>query len=163
MLIYEQWAYTHCSDFVHEVFQLTFAKSFDWNTYWHRSSHIIATNLYSLFFLLHYRMKSTAFLTTIMTLNWIFEIISFYTDASSMLFDIINALQGVFIFVMFVCTPRIFQLIMRWWKDRGSFRVLNSNDDHPYYNYNDIQMTALKNGNNNNRRTWFCATFSIVI
>lgn len=89
-----------------------------------------------------YSMKSTAFLTTIMTLNWIFEIISFYTDASSMLFDIINALQGVFIFVMFVCTPRIFQHIMRWWKDRGSFRVLTTND------IEDIQMTTLKQNNN---------------
>src|SRR5690349_16208893 len=69
-------------------------------------------------------MKSTAFLTIIMTINWIFEIISFYAEASSTLFDIINALQGVLIFLMFVCLPRPLKLIREWWKDRGSFQVI---------------------------------------
>lgn len=84
-------------------------------------------------------MKSTAFLTIIMTINWIFEIISFYNETSSTLFDIINALQGVLIFLMFVCMPRPLTLITRWWKDRGSFQVL----DNKPSNSNDIQMTSL--------------------
>lgn len=91
------------------------------------------------------RMKSTAFLTTIMTINWIFEIISFYVDAPSTMFDIVNALQGVFIFLMFVCTPRPLELIKRWWKDRGSFKVLDNNNqqDDRRRPRNDIQMTSL--------------------
>jgi hypothetical protein len=84
-------------------------------------------------------MKSTAFLTIIMTINWIFEIISFYNETSSTLFDIINALQGVLIFLMFVCLPRPMKLIKRWWKDRGSFQVLDNKPSNSY----DIQMTSL--------------------
>lgn len=84
-------------------------------------------------------MKSTAYLTIIMTINWIFEIISFYNETSSTLFDIINALQGVLIFLMFVCMPRPLRLIESWWKDRGSFQVL----DNKPSNSNDIQMTSL--------------------
>jgi hypothetical protein len=82
-------------------------------------------------------MKSTAYLTLIMTVNWIFEIISFYNETSSTLFDIINALQGVFIFFIFVCLPRPMTLIKHWWKDRGSFQVL------PDKHLNEIQMTSL--------------------
>lgn len=88
----------------------------------------------------HFSMKSTAFLTIIMTINWIFEIISFYAETSSTLFDIINALQGVLIFLMFVCLPRPLKLIGKWWNDRGSFQVLDNNFEKPS---NDIQMTAL--------------------
>lgn len=90
----------------------------------------------------HFRMISTAFLTIIMTINWIFEIISFYNETSADLFDIFNALQGVFIFLMFVCLPRPLKLIESWWKDRGSFRVL---DDESSFTKspNDIQMTSL--------------------
>lgn len=84
-------------------------------------------------------MKSTAFLTIIMTINWIFEIISFYNETSSTLFDIINALQGVLIFLMFVCLPQNLKLVGKWWNDRGSFQVLDDFERSP----NDIQMTSL--------------------
>lgn len=83
-------------------------------------------------------MKSTALLTLCMTVNWIFEIISFYNETSSTLFDIINALQGILIFLIFVCLPRPMQLIKHWWKDRGSFHVISEKS------YNEIQMTSLK-------------------
>ncbi|CRK89467.1 CLUMA_CG003206, isoform A [Clunio marinus] len=86
-------------------------------------------------------MKSTAFLTIIMTINWIFEIISFYNETSSTLFDIINALQGVLIFLMFVCLPRPLKLIGQWWNDRGSFQVLDNNFEKQ--TSDDIQMTTL--------------------
>lgn len=58
-----------------------------------------------------------------MTLNWIFEIISFYVqsaDGSLVIFDILNALQGILIFIIFVCLPRPLHIIKRWWMDRGS-------------------------------------------
>lgn len=87
-----------------------------------------------------FSMKSTAFLTIIMTINWIFEIISFYAETSTTLFDIVNALQGVLIFLVFVCLPRPLQLIKHWWNDRGSFQVLDGNYEKPS---NDIQMTSL--------------------
>ncbi|XP_070491185.1 probable G-protein coupled receptor Mth-like 14 [Chironomus tepperi] len=83
-------------------------------------------------------MKSTAYLTLIMTVNWIFEIISFYNETSSTLFDIINALQGLLIFFIFVCLPRPMKLIKHWWKDRGSFEVISQKP------LNEIQMTSLK-------------------
>lgn len=86
-------------------------------------------------------MKSTAFLTVIMTINWIFEIISFYNETSSTMFDIINALQGVLIFLMFVCLPRPMKLIQAWYKDRGSFEVLPDNDLRG--SHNKIQMKTL--------------------
>ena len=88
-----------------------------------------------------FSMISTAFLTIIMTINWIFEIISFYNETSATLFDIFNALQGVLIFLMFVCLPRPMKLIESWWKDRGSFQVLA--DDKLEKSPNDIQMTSL--------------------
>lgn len=89
-----------------------------------------------------FSMKSTAFLTIIMTINWIFEIISFYAETSSTIFDIINALQGVLIFLMFVCLPRPMKLIKHWWSDRGSFQVLRDSDSLAKPT-NDIQMTSL--------------------
>jgi hypothetical protein len=86
-------------------------------------------------------MKSTAFLTIIMTINWIFEIISFYTETSGVFFDIINALQGVLIFLVFVCLPRQLEFVRQWWKDRGSFQVLP--DDSAQKAPSDIQMKSL--------------------
>lgn len=61
-----------------------------------------------------------------MTLNWIFEIISFYvhsSDSSLVLFDILNALQGIVIFIIFVCLPKPKAIITRWWHDRGSLEL----------------------------------------
>lgn len=36
------------------------------------------------------------------------------------LFDILNALQGIVIFIIFVCLPRPLNIIKHWWMDRGS-------------------------------------------
>lgn len=74
-------------------------------------------------------MKSTAYLTIIMTINWIFEIISFYNETSSIFFDIVNALQGVFILFIFVCLPRPTKIIKHWWNDRGSYEVVARETD----------------------------------
>lgn len=72
-----------------------------------------------------------------MTITWLCEILSFYfTSAhlSPILFlDIINALQGVFIFLLFVCLPQPFSLIRehitRAYKARAQI--------------NDVEMTRL--------------------
>lgn len=78
-----------------------------------------------------HRARSTAYLYIIMTVNWIFEIISFYihtSDASLVLFDILNALQGIVIFIIFVSLPQPLGVIKRWWRDRGSFEVVRSTE-----------------------------------
>lgn len=70
--------------------------------------------------------RSTAYLYIIMTVNWVFEIISFYihsSEASVVLFDILNALQGIVIFIIFVSLPQPLGIIKHWWSDRGSFPV----------------------------------------
>lgn len=56
-----------------------------------------------------------------MAMNWVFEIISFYisSSASLELFDILNALQGIVIFIIFVSLPRPLHIIKHWWIDRG--------------------------------------------
>lgn len=78
-----------------------------------------------------------------MTVNWVFEIISFYihsSEASVVLFDILNALQGIVIFIIFVSLPQPLGIIKRWWSDRGSFQLprdtelqtLNKSEDNGY-------------------------------
>lgn len=115
-----------------------FRLSSEWSAFSIKTEILTSTSL-----LAHcFSMKSTAFLTIIMTINWIFEIISFYAETSSTIFDIINALQGVLIFLMFVCLPRPMKLIKHWWNDRGSFQVLRDSDSLAKPT-NDIQMMSL--------------------
>lgn len=38
-------------------------------------------------------------------------------------FDVLIALQGVIIFIVFVCLPRPMRIIKRWWVAGGSFDV----------------------------------------
>lgn len=75
-----------------------------------------------------------------MAINWIFEIISFYvqgSESSLVLFDIINALQGILIFLIFVYLPYPRNIIMKWWKDRGSLEI------------HETELEVLKQPNNN--------------
>lgn len=60
-----------------------------------------------------------------MAMNWVFEIVSFYvsTSASLELFDILNALQGIVIFIIFISLPRPLYIIKHWWIDRGEFNT----------------------------------------
>lgn len=80
-----------------------------------------------------------------MTVNWLFEIISFYNDTSSTVFDVINALQGVIIFGMFICLPHPMKLVRRWWKDRGSLQISQIYADK---NNSDTEMISLKGPRN---------------
>lgn len=75
-----------------------------------------------------------------MAINWIFEIISFYvqgSESSLVLFDIINALQGILIFLIFVYLPYPRNIIIKWWKDRGSLEICET------------ELEVLKQPNNN--------------
>lgn len=76
--------------------------------------------IFVLFYIIN-RAKSTAYLYIIMAINWVFEIVSFYVSstASLELFDILNALQGIVIFIIFVSLPRPLYIIKHWWIDRG--------------------------------------------
>lgn len=82
-----------------------------------------------------------------MTLNWIFEIISFYVqsaEGSLVIFDIMNALQGILIFIIFICLPRPLHIIKRWWMDRGSLD-LDLETCEPV----ETEMETLNNGQTN--------------
>lgn len=74
-----------------------------------------------------------------MSFNWILEIVTFYvSDVSALImFDIINALQGVVIFIIFVYLEYPRKVIIEWWKDRGSFDVRENEVD-------DQEMAPLK-------------------
>lgn len=38
-------------------------------------------------------------------------------------FDVLIALQGVFIFIIFICSPKPLRIIKRWWIATGSLDV----------------------------------------
>lgn len=61
-----------------------------------------------------------------MAMNWVFEIASFYisSTASLEIFDILNALQGIVIFIIFVSFPRPLHIIKHWWIDRGALNTI---------------------------------------
>lgn len=91
------------------------------------------------FFLFIHRRISTNLLLGVMFITWLCEIISFYfttAHLSPILFlDIINALQGVFIFMVFVGLPRPFKLIKTYIKeaynDRGSVDLAQAETEMP--------------------------------
>lgn len=68
-----------------------------------------------------------------MAMNWLFEIISFYVSASASveLFDILNALQGIVIFIIFVSLPRPLHIIKHWWMDRGEWNTTEMEELRP--------------------------------
>ncbi|XP_018018082.1 probable G-protein coupled receptor Mth-like 3 [Hyalella azteca] len=57
----------------------------------------------------------------LMGVSWIFEVISFFVDDSGnsilsyawIFFDFVNIMQGVLIFVVFVCRPSVLRLLTR--------------------------------------------------
>lgn len=38
-------------------------------------------------------------------------------------FDVLIALQGVFIFIIFICSPKPLKILKRWWVANGSLDV----------------------------------------
>lgn len=84
------------------------------------------------------------------------EMLTYYTSGKfdPIMFDLFNALQGIFIFIIYVCLPVPWRTIKRWYRDRGSLNLpitelqeLNPNRN----NINNISSTT--NNNNINNRT----------
>lgn len=72
-----------------------------------------------------------------MSICTIFEIISFFCNSHDRLqiVDILIALQGVVIIIIFVCLKRPMNIIKRWWVEKGSLDL------------NIIEMEMLNNTN----------------
>lgn len=45
------------------------------------------------------------------------------------IFDIFIALQGLFIFIIFVCSPKPLWMIKRWWISSGSLEIIAPNSE----------------------------------
>lgn len=62
-----------------------------------------------------------------MTIEMIAYIVSSSSPPSGLspfaFFDVLIALQGVIIFILFVCLPRPMRIIKRWWIESGSLDV----------------------------------------
>lgn len=82
-----------------------------------------------------FRAKNVAFLFAIISVCRLIELITSHLnsainvdDANTIspfaFFDIFIALQGVFIFIIFVCSPTPLWIIKRWWISSGSLDVV---------------------------------------
>lgn len=82
-------------------------------------------------FCFYSRAKSTCILLLIQSVCFIAEVISFYSSAgTSIFFELLNALQGFFILIMFIFLPNRWLIIQQWWSgDQGSFVVENSRNN----------------------------------
>ena len=77
-----------------------------------------------------------------MAINWIFEIISFYVQTAEIsfdIFDILNGLQGLVIFTIFVTLKKPFTIIKRWYKDSGSLDVREAENEANRINETEMQ------------------------
>ncbi|ALC42966.1 mthl14 [Drosophila busckii] len=75
--------------------------------------------------------KCVALLGIIIILAWLFEIITFYSpgqEAYLLLCDMINALQGLWIMLIFLVVRRRRTIILRWWYDRGSHSIADDTE-----------------------------------
>ncbi|GAB0093927.1 probable G-protein coupled receptor Mth-like 14 [Sergentomyia squamirostris] len=80
--------------------------------------------------------KSTFYMYCIQAVCFIIEIISFYANGNNiiLMFDTINALQGMLILTIFICLPHTLKIIKMWWKDRGSHVVTPAGETNRNYN-----------------------------
>ncbi|XP_030386382.1 probable G-protein coupled receptor Mth-like 14 [Scaptodrosophila lebanonensis] len=70
--------------------------------------------------------KCICLLGIIMIVTWLLEMTTFYSKGKEgylLLCDMINGLQGVFIFLIFLVVRRRRTVILRWWYDRGSHNI----------------------------------------
>lgn len=71
-----------------------------------------------------------AILFTVMSICMLIEMITYHLNTAIAstesalspfaFFDVLIALQGVFIFIIFVCSPTQLRIIKRWWINFGS-------------------------------------------
>lgn len=75
--------------------------------------------------------KSVAFLFGVMSICMLIEMLTSRLNTAIAsndmspfaFFDVLIALQGVFIFIIFVCSPSPLRIIKRWWIDTGSLDI----------------------------------------
>lgn len=83
----------------------------------------------------HIRAKNVALLLAVLSICRFIEMITSHLNASIgaddadtispfAIFDIFIALQGLFIFIIFVCSPKPLWMIKRWWISSGSLDVV---------------------------------------
>lgn len=83
--------------------------------------------------------KNVAFLLGVISICRLIELITSHlnaainTDTDTIspfaFFDVFIALQGVFIFIIFVCSPTPLYIIKRWWVSKGSLDVVVLNSE----------------------------------
>ncbi|XP_043069989.1 probable G-protein coupled receptor Mth-like 14 isoform X3 [Drosophila bipectinata] len=70
--------------------------------------------------------KCVCLLGIILIISWLLEIVTFYSNSNSnylLLCDMVNGLQGVWVLLIFLVVRRRRTIIMRWWRDRGSHEI----------------------------------------
>ena len=78
---------------------------------------------FSFFFLTYSQMSS------LLGFTWIFGFLAAFVDVEALLylFIVLNSLQGVYIFIAFICNKRVFRL----WRDRRPSSCSNSSSRGP--------------------------------
>lgn len=96
---------------------------------------LIVLSLFSLPLSLFYvRAQSVSFLFALMSICMCIEMVTSHinssittNDATAMspfaFFDVLIALQGVYLCIIFVCAPKPLRIIRRWWISNGSLDV----------------------------------------
>lgn len=90
--------------------------------------------------LISYRAKNVALLLAVVSICRFIEMITSQLNTSIgaddadtispfAIFDIFIALQGLFIFIIFVCSPKPLWMIKRWWISSGSLDVVAVNSE----------------------------------
>ncbi|XP_017066369.1 probable G-protein coupled receptor Mth-like 14 isoform X5 [Drosophila eugracilis] len=83
--------------------------------------------------------KCVSLLGIIMVISWLLEIVTFYSGSNSnylLICDMVNGLQGVWVLLIFLVVRRRRTIILRWWYDRGSHEI------------EETELQALSNRNN---------------
>lgn len=93
----------------------------------------VNNNLVTVNYCFAFSARSTCFLFAIQSLCFMSELITFYTtNDSSIFFELLNALQGVFILVLFVMFPKPLMIIRQCWAgDQGSLVIDQTNARRP--------------------------------
>jgi hypothetical protein len=84
------------------------------------------------FSVLH-RFRMCLFLFFVMGINWVMEIVSWFVGGPEYIWyvtDVINTLQGVIIFLIFVCEPRIRSCVWKQWGQKLSPLLCRSYASH---------------------------------
>lgn len=101
---------------------------------------------------MHSSARATCILFAIQSVCFISELITFYvTNEESIFFELINAMQGVFILLLFILMPKPLLIIRQWWSgDRGSLIVEQQPPRRPVVIYLN-ETEPLKNGSNDDK------------